>query len=274
MTHADAFLQAILDAPDDDAPRLLFADWLDDHGDPDQAEFIRVQIALARGGAVAPGLRRREQELLAIHQAEWADPVKGLAVAWCFQRGFIHEVRAELKSLIVDADEMFRRTPITRLQLLASSRREVRFDLLALLADCPHLSRLTHLDLSGCGDFRGGLAALLVSPHLTNLTSLHLAGCRVGDAGVRALAGWPGLTRLVYLDLRDNGVSAAGLRQLARSLEQRATGGDPPRLRALLLDDNPFGAPGWRAVVASPILRRATQPRPAAEWAARRPQKR
>jgi len=54
MTHADAFLQAILDAPDV-APRLLFADWLDEHGDADRAEFIRSQIALAgRNPALAP----------------------------------------------------------------------------------------------------------------------------------------------------------------------------------------------------------------------------
>ena len=41
MNHDDAFLQAILDAPDDDTPRLVYADWLEEHGQPDRAEFIR-----------------------------------------------------------------------------------------------------------------------------------------------------------------------------------------------------------------------------------------
>ena len=43
-----ALLTAIADSPDEDTPRLVYADWLDENGDPDKAEFIRVQIELAR----------------------------------------------------------------------------------------------------------------------------------------------------------------------------------------------------------------------------------
>jgi uncharacterized protein (TIGR02996 family) len=46
MTRAAAFLQAILADPDDDAPRLVDADWLDERGDPARGEFIRVQCQL------------------------------------------------------------------------------------------------------------------------------------------------------------------------------------------------------------------------------------
>lgn len=45
---ADAFLAAIKDAPADDSPRLVYADWLDDQGETERAEFIRVQVALAK----------------------------------------------------------------------------------------------------------------------------------------------------------------------------------------------------------------------------------
>jgi len=44
----EAFLASIVDKPDDDAPRLIFADWLDEHGQPERAEFIRVQCQLAQ----------------------------------------------------------------------------------------------------------------------------------------------------------------------------------------------------------------------------------
>lgn len=47
---ADLF-PAILERPDDDAPRLVYADWLDERagpGDADYAAFIRCQIELAR----------------------------------------------------------------------------------------------------------------------------------------------------------------------------------------------------------------------------------
>jgi uncharacterized protein (TIGR02996 family) len=47
VTH-DAFLQAILESSDDDTPRLAYADWLEEHGDPDRAEFIHMQGLLAR----------------------------------------------------------------------------------------------------------------------------------------------------------------------------------------------------------------------------------
>ena len=42
-----ALLAAVCAAPEDDAPRLVMADWFDEHGDPERAEFIRVQIQLA-----------------------------------------------------------------------------------------------------------------------------------------------------------------------------------------------------------------------------------
>src|SRR5947209_1070483 len=52
MSPEESFLHAVLEAPDDDTPRLVYADWLDDHGEHDRAEFIRVRIDLAR---LAPG---------------------------------------------------------------------------------------------------------------------------------------------------------------------------------------------------------------------------
>jgi len=48
MTDRDALLRSILESPHEDAPRLIFADWLEDHGEAARAEFIRVQVELAR----------------------------------------------------------------------------------------------------------------------------------------------------------------------------------------------------------------------------------
>ena len=48
MTDGDALLRAVLLDPADDAPRLVYADWLDDQGDPERAEFIRVSCARCR----------------------------------------------------------------------------------------------------------------------------------------------------------------------------------------------------------------------------------
>ena len=48
MTDHDALVAAICENPDDDTPRLVFADWLDEHDQSEYAAFIRAQVELAR----------------------------------------------------------------------------------------------------------------------------------------------------------------------------------------------------------------------------------
>ena len=47
MPEQDSFLAAITAAPDDDLPRLVFSDWLDENGEPERAAFIRAQVQRA-----------------------------------------------------------------------------------------------------------------------------------------------------------------------------------------------------------------------------------
>src|SRR5690349_17980473 len=90
MSQEDAFLQAIIDSPDDDAPRLLFADWLEERGDVARAEFIRVQIELARlpfDDERVSALQAREFRLLSRHGMTWLNG----AEQGRFRRGFREE---------------------------------------------------------------------------------------------------------------------------------------------------------------------------------------
>lgn len=48
MDARRAFLDKITEFPDDDTPRLVYADWLEEKGQADRAEFIRVQCELAK----------------------------------------------------------------------------------------------------------------------------------------------------------------------------------------------------------------------------------
>src|SRR5262245_42550191 len=78
MNDADAFLQAIREDPENDTPRLIFADWLEERGDP-RGEFIRVQCALAHcpednPGPEFPAWKARESELRTTHEREWTRP--------------------------------------------------------------------------------------------------------------------------------------------------------------------------------------------------------
>lgn len=42
MSERDAFLSAIVAEPDDDSARLVFADWLEENGEPESASFTRL----------------------------------------------------------------------------------------------------------------------------------------------------------------------------------------------------------------------------------------
>lgn len=48
MNDEAALLAAILANRADDTPRLVYADWCDENGHPERAEFIRVQVELER----------------------------------------------------------------------------------------------------------------------------------------------------------------------------------------------------------------------------------
>jgi type VI secretion system protein ImpC len=90
MTESEAFLQTIWEHPEDDGLRLVYADWLEERGDP-HGEFIRIQIELTRGGrdrSQELGLRQRERELLERFGPAWVKPVVRQGLTPWFRRGF------------------------------------------------------------------------------------------------------------------------------------------------------------------------------------------
>ena len=78
MTPAPPELAALLAAsrarPADDLPRLVLADWLDENGQPERAEFVRVQVEVSHptaDGERMAALKKREADLLTEHEGEW-----------------------------------------------------------------------------------------------------------------------------------------------------------------------------------------------------------
>src|SRR5262245_19015896 len=91
--EADALLAAVLNRPEDDAPRLIYADWLDEHGRPERAAFIRIQVEHSRLPKYDPRrevLGRLADRLFDRHGSDWVaelPPLDGLT--WGeFDRGF------------------------------------------------------------------------------------------------------------------------------------------------------------------------------------------
>ena len=91
MSDRDAFLAAIRDKHDDDLPRLIYADWLEEHGEPQRAEFIRLQCAAARGepSALSAAAAHRMVVLESAHRADWLGPAGGDVFRAEFRRGFV-----------------------------------------------------------------------------------------------------------------------------------------------------------------------------------------
>ena len=272
MAQADAFLAEICERPDDDGPRLLYADWLEenlgtaDHPGPGwppsldgqgqimgsaRAEFIRVQCALARAEGDAnltaqhrAALESRERELLAGQQTFWVEQLRshGIFPAVNLVRGFPERVQISAANLIEHGGELLQAAPIREVMVFDVA------DINALVAS-PHLARVNCLELwnNGIGD--EGAQALAASPHLAGLTSLVLGHNGIGDEGAAALAVSPHLARLNCLELWNNAIGDEGAQALAASPHLAG-------LTSLDLGNNGIGDEGAAALAASPHLAR------------------
>src|SRR5262249_33903554 len=151
MPSADeraAFIAAIREAPDDDAPRLVFADWLEERGDEAdiaRAEFIRVQVRRAN----LPIEDERHSEL----QARELRLLKRWAAVWCgahfvfkkvrFRRGLIEFVHLHLTHFLHHRRQMLALEPVRDVRLTGWYR--AKEDLVRRVAACEELSDLETL---------------------------------------------------------------------------------------------------------------------------------
>src|SRR4051794_40494225 len=98
MSDRAALMRAVIDRPGDDAPRLVLADWFEDNGEPARAEFVRVQLEIARSGeggrARLEKLAVRERELYAARTPDWYEDVPQWARQQVTQRYGSPEDRA------------------------------------------------------------------------------------------------------------------------------------------------------------------------------------
>lgn len=213
MPSTSAFLQAILAAPEQDAPRLVYADWLEERGDP-RGEFIRLQVALEHlpaGSSQRSELDRRARELLAKHEAEWIGDILRNRAVWRFRRGFVEHITMPAVYLLTYAGRIWECEPavsvnVTDLNQYASA--------VALLPQLANLRRL-NIGRNSVGD--EALLPFAQSHCVRNLETLCAWGCRLGDESAIALAYSPILSKLRTVDLSKNMVRSRGAVALARS---------------------------------------------------------
>jgi uncharacterized protein (TIGR02996 family) len=274
MTYDEAFLQAVREAPNDDAPRLIYADWLEEHGQADRAEFIRIQCRLARSPEYTPNklkLRARVQQLLRENWNSWVGPLQELVgrkrdrygESWLreeynpdglrrFRRGFVDALTMDAQRFLDRAEDLVRLVPLRELRLWGAGRCAYR------LSESPFLRGLAVLAFTDYWDApltADDARILTASPYLSELSVLSLARNALGDEGVAQLALSPYLYSLTSLDLTDNGLSDHAARSLAASPYLI-------NLRTLNLSRNELSRAGVAELLTSLNLRQLTRLEP------------
>jgi uncharacterized protein (TIGR02996 family) len=224
MPDAESFVAAIAANPADDLPRLVFADWLDENGDPARAGFIRdhVQLAKLRPGTDAyKTLFRKCADTLKANLPAWIKPACdafGQPAEWKpgkavggrfaiqihnptghplyhleFARGLIDQATLRLPHVRDEKplDELFRNHPITRLTTTFLSMPAGQWEAVVT----PRMRSVRQLTFSAGGNPEAA-AEVFASPHLERVTQFTFTVASVAEQLVRS----PMAKRILALD--------------------------------------------------------------------------
>jgi uncharacterized protein (TIGR02996 family) len=206
----DALYRAICANPDEDTPRLAFADLVEEEGDAARAAFIRAQVALARVpeyDALHIAARRSDPGALNGHLMTDTLPMVPAGFGWHafeFRRGLPWKVGVSTAAAF-DADgAIFDVAPIQALTISPHNRFDIEVP-----ADWPHLARIQRLEFTGARFSGDDAERLSESPHLAKLTEFTFDFDGITADGLEVFARSSIFPRLTFLDLRANSVPPA-----------------------------------------------------------------
>lgn len=276
MSTETALLRSIRDLPDEDTPRLVYADYLEEEGHAARAEFVRVQVERARlpeGDPQRAALEDREQELLGEHECDWLGVPPGETdelTEWEFDRGFVHEVAASPVFMNGPGGDLCAAHPVRRWRVMSGDTgtnfpadlREAgqrgwfaRLEAVDLMGWYPDLgetsgflarsgfSRLRELDLTGRGPLDPLPEILEFAPFRDQLKVLRCgaAGYEGGRLDAAEFA------RAMGSACRLEEFAAVAAQLTADDLRDLLSAPALAALTALDLRDNQIGAGGWEA---------------------------
>jgi uncharacterized protein (TIGR02996 family) len=237
LEEHEAFLRAIFDAPADDTPRLVYADFLEENGEPERAELIRVQCELEtlRTAGTDPAriavLEARSAELIGMlrppSDTPWLDDVD-LRRGFSVLRGAIVLPAEELSDPERLRAVAVRQFPewYAETTLIIGPGRAVFPEEIPVLFGLPFTQQVTDWEFSGhveelaadpgtedAGTYglidmherpvinTAGVEAMTLCRGVRRVRSLSLANNRLGNDAARAIIRCPYFTRLERLDL-------------------------------------------------------------------------
>ncbi len=255
-----SFLRAILEEPDDDVCRLVFADYLEEQGEAGLARFIRTQIELARVPEYDPLWLRcwhGERDLITGRAFDKLCPALPEGVTWqkqAFERGFPARIEVEKpETFVAQAQALFALAPIQSLKVKSEYRRAPL--VLAVLYDSPHLARIRRLTFTFSNLPTTEIQRLQDSTHARNLTSLGFESIGIAQEALPALFRPPLIAQLTSLELESNVLRRSSLAGVLRAPAVRTacagwssgkpSGAIPPRLKS----SRPRCSTVWRSLI-------------------------
>ena len=247
-----ALLEAIKDNPDEDTPRLVLADWLDEQGnelDSERAAFIREDVAAAlekERGARPPVRHPAFSDAYGAPDARarrWLGPIAEVAERCGFERGLPSVCFHGRRLLRPDVPELLACEGFAFVQsVLLFEAGGSRIEAMAAMPQfrsvpginaapmypfgihfaekffrSPNLTGLRHIVFRAINPGAAGTQVLADNPALSRLRKLSLHHNKLVDKAVAAIAGSKHLKNLTYLNLSDNLIGDKGADALAAS---------------------------------------------------------
>lgn len=246
MQYDNPFADEVRKHPFDDTPRLIFADFLEDCGDP-LGQFIRTQVSLHQLRQNDPArtpLELLENELINEFGEMWLAPLRALGAEGvsvrCFQRGLIERIKISARNFLAHGAEACAQSPalyaiqITQLEdvfkdfataELPSQIRSLDLSSSGIAAwdrtsgnwermKC--IQQMNELDLQFTKTSDDEIVALCEND-LSRLRRLNLGVNSISSLGAIALANCPSLNRLSHLQMPLNSIASAGAIAIANS---------------------------------------------------------
>jgi len=245
-----ALMLTIVDHSEDDVPRLVYADWLEENGESEHAAFIRLQVTKYRTSPRDPKFARllqQEMDFAFREERRLRDrlPVFPGLIWGAFDRGFVDRLTIRglegVQSFSQHALKLVGETPWSELQI--EQLRE-GYDLTPWLdlEPIPNLRQVT----IGTGWGHWALGPLLHSPIMSTVRRLVIKDVWIDDATQLALHDSKQLKNLEELRLSRTGFQHVRLRRFSPARL--------PNLKRLIFRENKLTDEGLHELIRSGIL--------------------
>lgn len=193
-------LAAVITAPDEDEPRLEYAEYMQ-RQDPELARFVELQVAAGRE-------RRRKREprfgiyptedrrLLEKNAARWARTIAKYTARQEFDRGLITEIGIEPYMFLEYGDWLLKNAPIRHVYFGVAHKGAFPY---REVFDSPVLEKLDTIALINRNVTDDDVAAIAASPRLGSLLRLDLSDNFLTHSAFEALAASPSARKLLMV---------------------------------------------------------------------------